>query len=105
MWAFDNWAAWLKSETLRLEGKGFACTFRDGRLVPELALNPSFSLEVATPSRLGRICFWRCGTCDYEVLDTCTGKFVADEAMLDANDESVPALVAQFILYFADQEH
>jgi hypothetical protein len=39
--------------------------------------------------------------CDYEVMETSSRDFIANEAMLEANDQTAPVLVAQFWSFFA----
>lgn len=103
MFAFDQWAEWLESKTSDLEREGFATAYRDTRAVPECASNPAFGIDVETPTRLGNISFWRNGLCDFQVLDTSTKELVADEHMLDANDETVSNLFFRFISFFGHQ--
>lgn len=97
MFAFDVWADWLKSEAIALEGNDLRCIYGDTISIPECASNPAFSLEVSSPERLGRICYWHGGTCDYGVFDIEAKEFVANETMLEANDKTVTTLFAQFI--------
>ena len=103
MFAFDHWADWLKSRTNELECDGYTTTYRDTRTNPECASNPAFGLDVETPNRLGSISFWRNGLCDFQVLDTSTKELVADERMLDANDQTVSTLLSRFVSFFGHQ--
>jgi len=103
MFAFDQWADWLRSRTNHLERDGFTTRYRDSRTIPECASNPGFGVDVETPERSGNISFWRNGLCDFQVLDTSTKELVADEHMLDANDETVSNLFSRFVSYFDHQ--
>jgi hypothetical protein len=96
MFAFDRWADWLKSEAEALRRDGLSCEYRDNRDVPEAASNPSFGLEVETARSLGWLRYWKLGTCDYQLMDKATGELTANEAMLDANDETVTGLFTRF---------
>ena len=100
VFTFERWADWLRSKAVELNGKNVACTYRDTLGIPECASNPAFSIEVATPQILGRLSFWKGGTCDFEVMDISTCNFIANEAGLDANDETVEGLVARYLSYF-----
>jgi len=100
MFAFDRWADWLKSRTDELGADGFMATYYDTRTVPECASNPKFGLEAETAERLGNISFWRNGLCDFQVLDKTTKELVANEAMLDVNDDTVANLFSRFISSF-----
>lgn len=100
MFAFNVWAGWLKTKADVLGREGVVCVYSDTISNPECARNPGFSIEVEGVQRVGRLCFWRGGTCDFEVLDTSTRRFVANVATLEANDQTVPVLFAQFISFF-----
>jgi len=100
MFAFKLWADWLKSKAAEVSDERLTCTYRDTIGIPECALNPAFSIEVWSPERMGRLSFWRGGTCDYEVLLISTGDYVANEAGLVANDATVEVLVARYLSLF-----
>ena len=84
MFAFEHWADWLKSKASALSDKGLTCTYGDTIDVPECASNPGCELRVTSSEWLGSFRFWKAGTCDYEIMDTSTNEFAADEAMLRA---------------------
>ncbi len=96
MFAFDHWAGWLQARASDLALQGIDCAFKDGRLTPELASNPSYVLEVKTKERIGYIGFWSNGLCDIEVLDIHTDTWPESASMLEASDTSVPALFERF---------
>ena len=96
MFAFDQWADWLKSEADKLQEAGVSCRYSDNRSMPECASNPSFGVETETAKYLGWLRYWKLGTCDFIVLEKASGKEVANEAMLDANDKTVTSLFARF---------
>ncbi|HVH48999.1 MAG TPA: hypothetical protein VM760_03860 [Sphingomicrobium sp.] len=102
MFAFDEWAEWLKSESDKVQGSGPACHYSDNRDLPEAASNPSFGIERETLKCLGSLRFWKCGTCDYLVFEKATGNEIANEAGLDANNQTVAALFARFNSLFDD---
>lgn len=103
MFAFDHWADWLKIQADTLKGDSLTVAYRDTRDIPECASNPSFGLDVTSPERLGSIGFWKVGLCDYQIIDIATEEFVANESMLEANDETVAALFARFASFFEEQ--
>ncbi len=100
MFSFDHWAEWLKGRGEQLGREGVAVTFHDTRATLECQSNPGFALDLEYPGRVGSISFWKAGVCDYEIINTSTNKFEADEAMLEANDETVAALFARFMAHF-----
>lgn len=100
---FDHWADWLKANRDTLQRDGLATVYQDTRPLPECALNPCFGIDIETPQRVGTIRIWQVGLCDYQVLDFSTEALVADEHMLEANNETVPKLIATFISLFAEQ--
>ena len=101
MFAFDHWADWLESKAAEWSRENLTRTYGDTRSAPECASNPAFSIQVRSPERIGRLSFWRNGMCDYEVMETSSRDFIANEAMLEANDQTAPVLVAQFWSFFA----
>jgi len=104
MFAFEHWADWLKSKASALSDKGLTCTYGDTIDVPECASNPGCELRVTSSEWLGSFRFWKAGTCDYEIMDTSTNEFAADEAMLRADDDTVPDLLARFLSFFGTDE-
>lgn len=104
MFAFDDWAAWLKSQAETLDRDGFSCAYQDTRNVTECALNPSFGIDVDTPKSIGSLRYWKVGTCDYQVADKATGDLTANETMLDANDLTVPVHFSRFKFFLEGQQ-
>lgn len=102
MFAFDEWAGWLKSRAEELHGRDLACRYSDNMKLPKYALNPSFGVEMETADRLGSVRFWKRGTCDYVVFDVASGDEVVNHAGLDASDDTVAALLVRFISFFGD---
>ena len=96
MFDFDHWAEWLQAQAFELSRQGIECAFKDGRSVPQLASNPSYSLEVTTDRRVAYIRFWCNGLCDYEVIDAASGLHLANAFMLEANDATVDLLYKRF---------
>ena len=94
--SFDRWAEWLQTQLVEMSHQGFDCAFKDGRSIPELALNPSYHIEVSAGNRFGYIGFWSNGLCDYEVFDGAQDGAVVSRPMLEANDETMPALFEAF---------
>lgn len=101
MFPFDNWADWLQAKAGELNRESLICTYGDTRGIPECASNPACSIEVTSAKRVGRLSFWQGGTCDYEILDSSTYEFVANEAGLEANDDSIVSLVDRFLSVLA----
>lgn len=100
MFAFDQWAEWLAARADDFQREGLKTTYLDTRAVSECASNPAFGLTIETGRRVGSIRFWRVGLCDFEVLEKSTAEMLANETMLDANDETVSSLVARFTAFF-----
>jgi hypothetical protein len=96
MFAFDEWADWLKSEADRLKSVGHSCRYSDNRRVAESASNPSFGIDTNTADRLGSLRYWKCGTCDLIVFDTASGHEIANEAGLDANNQTIATLFDRY---------
>lgn len=99
MFAFDQWADWLKPKGEALANSGAAVSYVDTRIHPECQYNPAFGLDIETPHRLATIRFWQNGLCDFEVVDISTEKWLAREFMLDANDQTVPGLLERFMSF------
>ena len=91
MFDFQKWREWLKAAAGDLRGAGFATEWK-----PNDEHLRSTALSATGMDQIG--CF-RCfenGFVDYEVLDTETGLFVADEAMIAVNDENFADVFQKF---------
>lgn len=97
MFSFDHWGDWVKAQTTALCREGVVAVFKDGRQIPELALNPSYVVEVSSTSRLGYIGFWKNSLCDIHIIDTTNDMLVENASMLEVTDETVQRLFSRFV--------
>lgn len=101
MFSFDHWADWFNDKVGELDSDRFVLVkSHDTREIPECRSNPSFGLQLDSDDRIGFIGFWKNGLCDYLVLDVHSEEELANEAGLEASDETIPSLFANFLSYY-----
>ncbi len=96
MFDFERWADWLQIRAAELSKDNVPCSFVDGRLIPELTLNPSYRIELTVGQKEGWIQFWGCGTCDYQIYDFETENHEL-KMMLEPTDSNFVETFEQFV--------
>ena len=101
MFSFDHWADWFNDKVGELDSGQFVLVKpHDTRGIPECGLNPSFGLHLDSEIRIGFIGFWKNGLCDYQVIDVRSEVDLANEAGLEASDDTVQTLFSNFLSFY-----
>jgi hypothetical protein len=91
MFDFNKWREWLKAKAEVLRGDGFVTEWK-----PHDQHLRATSLAATGNSRIGSFRSFENGLVDYEIMDTATKNWIANEAMIRVDDRNFAEVYEQF---------